>query len=141
MPMRSLFSTLINPAAVHLSLLLLRVAVAALMLTHGWPKLSKVLAGDMQFGDPIGLGPGPSLILVAFAEGICSLLILIGAGTRLASIPLIINFIVVFFIVHGNDPFGKRELPLLYLILYIILLIMGSGKYSVDHSLSKRSGR
>jgi putative oxidoreductase len=135
--MKRLFSTHLNPNAVHFCLLLLRVGTSALVLTHGFPKFTKLLAGDMQFGDPLGIGAGLSLVLVTFAEFFCAILIILGAATRLAAIPLIINFTVIFFIVHANDPFGRKELPLLFLLIYIILLILGSGKYSVDNSISK----
>jgi len=69
-------------------LFVVRLSVAALMLTHGLPKLSKLMAGgEIQFADPIGLGPTLSLILVVFSEVFCSILIAIGFKVRLASIP------------------------------------------------------
>jgi putative oxidoreductase len=45
---------------------------------------------------------------------------------------------VAAFIAHGPDPFGKKELALLYLVIYILLLVAGSGKYSVDYYLSRK---
>jgi len=135
--MRRIFSTSANNNSLHFWLLILRIAVACLMLTHGWPKMEKLLAGNMQFGDPLGIGSKASFVLVVFAEAICSVLILIGLATRLATIPLIINMVVVIFIVHAQDPFGKKELPLLYLLIYITLLVLGPGKYSVDGMMSR----
>ncbi|MFD2998753.1 DoxX family protein [Pontibacter toksunensis] len=137
--MKSLFATSINPSKVHLALLLLRVVVACTMLFHGIPKLEKLLSGDFTFGDPIGIGSGPSLVLAAFAEFACSLLIFIGLGTRLATIPLIITMLVAAFIAHADDPITEKDLILLYLIVYSVLLLLGSGKYSVDHMLRKHS--
>lgn len=110
-----------------------------MMLTHGYPKLMKLLDGDFTFRDPIGLGSGTSLILAVLAEVVCSLLILLGAGTRLATIPLLFTMLVAAFIAHGNDPFGKKELPLLYMLMYLVLLVMGSGKYSIDQMITKKS--
>ena len=49
--------------ALHFGLLLLRIGISAAMLTHGYGKFMKVLAGDFSFGDPIGIGPTASLIL------------------------------------------------------------------------------
>lgn len=137
--MRSLLSTSINPSKAHLALLLLRVAVACTMLFHGIPKLEKLLAGDFTFGDPIGIGSGPSLVLAAFAEFGCSLLILIGLGTRLATIPLIITMLVAAFIAHADDPITEKDLILLYLLVYSVLLYLGSGKYSIDNMLRKHN--
>ncbi len=130
-----LISTAINLSLVHVWLLIFRVGVAGLMLTHGYPKLMKVFSGDMQFGDPLGIGQEISLILAAFAEGICSLLIILGLGTRLATIPVIITMVTAAFIVHASDPFSRQELPILYILAFTTLLITGPGKYSVDQKI------
>ena len=53
----------------HFFLLLTRISVALLMLYSRKAKLDKLLeGGDIQFVDPIGLGPTLSLILVVFSE-------------------------------------------------------------------------
>ena len=127
-----------NALSLDLGLLLLRLVSGAALLTHGYPKFQKVLEGNMQFGDPIGLGTPASLYLSAFAEFICAILIILGLLTRLASIPLIINMAVVFFIVHSADDFGTRELSLLYMGIFLTLFFTGPGRYSVDGSM--RSG-
>lgn len=92
----------------------------------------------IQFADPIGIGQTNSLILAFIAEFICSVFILIGFATRLVVIPLIINMFVIVFIMHAPDGFEKQELPGLYLVIYVLLLITGSGKYSIDHLIYKK---
>lgn len=134
--MKLYLNTETNTRYIHLVLLVVRVSIAILMLTHGYPKLTKLLAGDMQFADPIGLGAGLSLVLVVFAECLCSILIGIGLATRLAAIPLIINMFVAAFVVFASAPIAKKEFPILYLLIYLILLVVGSGKYSVDYLIS-----
>jgi putative oxidoreductase len=112
-----------------------RIFVAFFMLYgHGWGKLMSVFGGEFQFLDPIGIGPTASLILAAFAEAICSLLIIAGFWTRLASLILTINMAVAVFFVHlpGGDWFGDMELPVLYLLAFIVIFLLGPGKYSVD---------
>ena len=131
----------VEPAsdAIHIALLIARVATAVFMLTHGLPKLGGLFSGEpVQFADPFGLGPTVSLALSAFAEAICSLFVLVGLGTRLAVIPLIINLLTALLHVHRDDPFSKMELPLYFLIIFIALLFSGSGKYSVDYLLQRR---
>ena len=112
--------------------LLLRIVGGGFMLTHGIPKLMKVLSGDLSFGNPIGIGEEASLILTVFAEFVCAALVLIGFKTRLATIPLIITMLVAALIVHGSDPFGDKEMALSYLIIYASIYALGPGKYSVD---------
>jgi len=136
--MKKLFQTGTREEYLDILVLVLRVSIAAFMITHGWPKLSKLLAGgEIQFGDPIGLGMTLSLILTVFAEFVCSVLIGIGLGTRLASIPLIFTMLVAAFISHGPDPFKRKETALLYLLIYLTLFVIGSRKYSIDYLLTR----
>lgn len=120
-------------------LLIIRVAAGAFMLTHGIPKLQTLLAGgEISFSDPIGLGPTISLVLAVFAEFFCSVLLILGISTRLATIPLIITMAVAAFISHGSDPFGRKELSLLYLLIFITILIYGGGKFALGKLLKGR---
>lgn len=120
-------------------LLVVRVLVAAFMLTHGLPKFYKLMAGgEIQFREVFGMSAALSLSLAVFSEVICSTFILIGLATRLASIPLMITMLVAAFVAHGSDPFNRKELPLLYCVVYLSLLILGAGRYSVDHLLTRR---
>lgn len=119
---------------IDLSLLLLRVAGGALMLTHGIGKMESLFGSDpIQFPDPIGLGATTSLALAVFAEVICALFLIIGFATRFWAFNLIITMLVAVFIIHNADPFAKQELPLIYGSIYLVLLIAGAGKFSIDN--------
>ena len=90
--------------------LILRIGFAGFMLSHGIPKMMKLFAGgEIQFPDPIGVSPTLSLILTVFSEVLCALAVLVGFKTKYAVIPLIITMLVAAFVVHANDPFGKKE--------------------------------
>lgn len=115
-----------------LALLLLRLVGGGFMLTHGWPKLMKLVSGNFKFGDPIGLGPEVSLVLTVFAEFVCAILIMIGFKGRVASVFLMFTMLVAALIVHGDDPWGKKEFPLLFFTIYLTIFLMGTGKYSID---------
>ena len=137
--MKRLFQTEVREEYLNILLLVLRISIAFLMIQHGLPKLSKLLeGGEIQFANPIGLGPGISLALAVFAEFFCSILIGIGLGTRLASIPLLITMFVAAFITHGADPLARKELAILYLLFYMVLLVTGSGKFSLDFLLTRK---
>jgi len=120
-------------------LLLLRIGIASLMLFgHGFDKLVGFSEKALHFPDPLGFGSAVSLGLTVFAEFFCSVAILFGFFTRYATVPLIITMLVAIFVIHGDDPWGKREFATLYLIPYISLLFAGSGRYSVDFKLFKK---
>ncbi|MEM1327088.1 MAG: DoxX family protein [Bacteroidota bacterium] len=123
--------------SLDLSLLLLRITFGGLMLVnHGWGKMLKLFGDEtIQFPDPIGVGEVPSLALAVFSEVLCAGLIVLGLLTRLATIPLIITMVIAAFVVHIGDPFPKMEGALTYLIPYIVLLLMGAGRYSLDAQL------
>mgnify|MGYP000191587481 CR=1 FL=1 len=121
-----------NSTNYNLGLLLLRVGFSGMMLTHGIPKLLKMISGDFSFGDPIGIGEPATLILAVLSEVIFPILIIIGFKTRLAAIPVIITMAVAAFIVHAADPLGRKEMAILYLIAFIVIALLGGGKYSVD---------
>lgn len=109
------------------------------MLTHGAGKFSK-LFGDapIKFADPLGVGVTASLALAVFAEVFCSVLLILGLTTRLAAIPLLITMLVIAFVVHANDGFGKQELPLLYSIIYLSIAITGAGVISIDNWIYRK---
>jgi len=136
--MKKIFQTRIYSTNVNIGLLLLRLSAGGFMLSHGYPKLQRLLSGDMGFGDPLGLGPEVSLVLAVFAEFFCSILLMLGLGTRLATLPLIVTMAVAAFIAHGSDPFGRKELALMYLVSYVVILLNGAGKISLDQLIGKK---
>lgn len=122
----------------NLALLVIRLGAGGMILTHGIPKIGRLLReGPVKFADPFGLGPEISLGLAIFAEVICAGLIILGFKTRLATIPLMGTMLTAAFYAHWNDPFGKKELPLLFFLVFLSILILGGGKYALD-SLKKR---
>lgn len=129
--MARLLGSRTNDTIVNIWLLLFRVSAGAFMLTHGIPKFLKLVEGSTQFADPLGIGQTLSLILAVFAEFLCSVLLILGIGTRLASLPLIATMAIAAFYVHGADPFQRKEMALLYLIVYITILVFGGGKFEL----------
>ena len=135
--MSRIFSTRFSPVAIDIALLIARLGIGGMMLTHGVPKLAMFNANPVEFVDFLGVGPEFSLGLTIFAEVVCSVLIIIGFATRLATIPLIITMLVALFLVHVSDAFDKQEMAWHYLLVYVVLLLAGSGRYSVDALLSR----
>ena len=118
--------------SIDFGLLLMRGFFSLGMMTHGYGKFLKVIQGDFEFGDPIGIGPTLSLILTVIAEFIAPILIILGWKTRIASLFPTITMIVAFFIVHDGDPFSRKEKAFVYLIAFLTLYFTGPGKYSLD---------
>lgn len=124
-----------HSGATNLALLIFRIGTGLMMLSHGYPKFQRLMAGEFRFGDPLGIGVEASLILTVLAEFVGSILIVLGLATRLAAIPLIITMAVAWGIVHVDDPFGTQEKAALYLVCFLVIAITGAGNYSLDKKL------
>lgn len=123
-----------------LGLLGLRVGIGGMMLVHGIAKVQGFDNLAATFPDPIGVGSKTSLMLAIGAEVGCSVLLIIGLLTRLATIPLGATMVVALFVVHKNDPWNVKELAAVYLLVYAVLLLTGPGCCSLDHLFwSKRA--
>ncbi len=125
---------------VDILILIVRIFVGISMLTHGIPKLQTlVLNNQIQFMSFIGMGSIFTMVLVVFAEFLCSLFVILGLFTRIACIPLMFTMLVAFFVVHGSDAYADKELSILYFFIYLIILVLGSGKFSVDALMTKKA--
>lgn len=116
-------------------LLFLRVSVSIMMLVHGLPKLIKFQILLARFPNPFFLGSEITLVVAVFAEVFCSLFLILGLFNRLSLLPLIITMLGAQ-VFHIADPFSKKELSLLYLICYVVLLGFGLGEFRLK--LSKK---
>ncbi len=142
--------------SMSIGLLILRLGVGSYLLSHGVGKLRMLLAGDFTtLGNPIGIGPVPSLVLVTFAEFLCSLLVIVGLGTRFAAIPVVISMAVAAFVAHAKDPWSSetaamaffsgqskvwfsKEPALIFLVVFLALAFTGAGAISLDGLIGRR---
>jgi putative oxidoreductase len=135
--MRKLLSTKYSAGAFNTAMLVLRLGIGILMMMHGYDKLVHFSIYQHDFTNFLGIGSTMSLALAVFAEFFCSLFIILGLFTRLAAIPLIITMCVIIFKVNDGHVFIKSENAPLYLISYLVLLLLGPGKISVDSMTGK----
>lgn len=135
--MRKLLSTKYSAGAFNTAMLLLRLTVGILMMMHGYDKLKNFATLEPKFMNFMGIGSSLSLALLIFAEFFCSMFLILGLFTRLAAIPLIIATCVMVFKAHNADVFGDGETATLYLASYVVLLLVGPGRVSVDSMIGK----
>ncbi|QKZ13212.1 DoxX family protein [Spirosoma sp. KUDC1026] len=126
-------------AALNGSSLLLRLTFGVLMIPHGYAKLVHFSEWQNEFMSFLGMSGAVSLSLAIFAELVCSVLLILGLFTRLALIPLIITTLVIVFSAHEGDIFGDAAPGFFYLTGYVVLLLVGPGRYSLDNLLFTRS--
>lgn len=114
------------------AILFMRIFIGAMMLTHGIGKLQNYNAIVNSFPDPLGIGGPVSFAIITFVEVGCSVLIIMGLFTRLATLPLIFGMFVATFIAFPDKSFAAGELSFVYMGIYIMLLISGGGRYAID---------
>lgn len=123
----------------HLASLILRIGFGASMLIgHGWGKFQTLISGgEIHFPPVFGLPPVVALGLAVLAEFIACIFIILGYKTKLASFFMIITMFVAAFNIHWGDPWfshsgGSKEMAVLYLLAFVAIYVLDSGKYSLD---------
>jgi len=127
----------------NLSLFLLRVFIGtSLFLRHGLEKITGFSEMVQHFPDPLGFGAQWSLGFALISDALCSMLLIIGLGTRWAAFIIVINTATAFLFVHHMHLSGEHsgELAWLYLAGALALFFSGAGKFSIDHGLASHGG-
>ena len=124
-----------------LPLLFLRLILAYGFYSPAMMKLKDINAIGGWFesmGYPL---PYISAYMAAITEGLGVILLILGLGTRIITVPLMLVMLVAVFSVHYANGFAAGdngyEIPLYYLLMLFTLFVMGSGRISVDHILRK----
>jgi putative oxidoreductase len=125
-----------------LPLLLVRLCLAAVFIPSGWGKLhdlSKVTGFFTELGIP---WPHANAGVVAVSEFGCGVLLLAGALSRLAAIPLIVSMTIAIITARRGDVHGVADLfaldELIYLALAVVVLVLGAGAISADGLIARR---
>jgi putative oxidoreductase len=117
--------------------LVLRVALAALLLFHGMSKL----AGGIGFITGMLTGAGLPAVFgygVYIGEVVAPFLMLAGLFTRLAALVVMANMIVAVLLVHTKQFFTLNEtggwaleLQGMYFAAALAVALLGAGRYSI----------
>ncbi|HYD97728.1 MAG TPA: DoxX family protein [Noviherbaspirillum sp.] len=117
--------------------LILRVALAVLILFHG---VAKIIGGVGFITGLVAKAGLPPVLgyLVYVGEVLAPLLILFGAWTRVAALVVAMNMVVAVALVHMGDLFSMTktggwalELQGMYLAAALAVALLGAGRYSV----------
>jgi len=126
-----------------LALLVMRLALGAVMLGHGYQKVFGGLHHHAQFVASLGL-PAWMGYLSAFTEFFGGLLLLIGLFTRIAAVAVCINLVVAIWKVHWHNGLmgnGGSEFPLALSALAFALIFFGGGPIALDHVRAGGGGK
>jgi putative oxidoreductase len=133
--------------------LLLRIALGTVMLGHGLQKSLGWFGGfgwdsSMDyFTGFVGL-PSPLAALVILAESLGAVFLILGIAGRINAALMIAIMTGAFFVDHLPNGFFMNwfgtqkgegfEFDILFIAIALILVVNGSGKFSVDRWITKR---
>jgi putative oxidoreductase len=123
-------------------LLVLRVVVGGnLAWLHGWDKLQHFAARAGSHPDPLGIGGKYSLALAVAGEFFAAILMATGFLSRIAAFLVsVTTALTLFWVLHGT-PWKAREVWELYFAASMTILLLGSGRFSLDSLVWKKLGR
>lgn len=128
--------------------LLVRLIVGCVFLSEGVQKF--LFSESLGVGRFIKIGiPAPEVMapFVGVVEIVCGLLVLAGLFTQLASIPLIIDMLIAISTTKIPILLEKGFWAMVHeartdwsmLLGSIVLLLVGGGRWSLDHIFSRRN--
>lgn len=129
-------------------LLILRVTVGLIFLTHGWPKLMNGASGTAEFFGQLGIpAPGISAWFITLLEFGGGLALILGAFVSILSVLFILHMTIGIFLVHLSNGWyvigpgqGGAEFNVLLIASLLVFILAGSGRPTVDDVLSGRAG-
>jgi len=87
--------------------------------------------------------PMVSAILAMTTEVLGIILLTLGFGTRVIALPLMFVMVVAIFTTHISNGFAAGdngfEIPLYYILMLFALVVYGSGKFSLDYLIGRKS--
>lgn len=132
-----LFPKFFRGKGVSLLILVIRVFFGVMFFIHGVDKMLNFNTLVASYPSVMGFGSYMTLMVTIFCEFCCSLFLIAGLLVRLMTIPMIVAMGVAFFDVH-DAMLPEGELALIYFIMFIILFIVGPGRFSVDYLIDTK---
>lgn len=131
--------------SLNLGLIILRIGIGLIFMMHGYGKLLggpsswHWLGTQMSF---FGITFLPTVwgLIAACAEFFGGFCLIVGLGTRIAAF-FMLCVMIVALTMHFNkgDDFSIYSHALAPAVVFLSLLVAGSGSYSLDHYLFEKS--
>jgi putative oxidoreductase len=121
---------------------MIRIAVGAILLVHGWAKIKTGATGIAAYLGKAGIEPSvPFAYVVYINETIGAVCIILGLFTRFFAASIAIELAVALWIVHYTKGFGAStggyEYVLMWGIIMFAIALRGGGPYSLDRVIGR----
>ena len=118
-------------------ILLIRLFFGVMFFIHGLDKMMNFSELSEVYPNVLGFGSYMTLMVTIFCEFCCSLFLIAGLLIRIMVLPMIAAMAVAFFDVH-DAMLPQGELSLIYLVVFVMLYVVGPGKYSIDYLIDSK---
>ena len=131
---RSIFLSDLGSGINNTALLVFRFLLALeLFRVHGMKKFRVVNGEREQIPNPLHLPDKLNQTIATFSDTIVPFLLMLGLGTRLCILPTIGVTAIGYFVVHRKDSGEVRDVPYMYTLCLLFILVVGAGRYSIDN--------
>ncbi len=130
----------------NMARLFLRLFVGVMFMQFGIRHLMNFEHFSTTFPGTLGMSPEMTLTVMIVIELLCSLLIMVGFLTRLATIPPIISMLIaehyILADIHTTispyliNSIQPGYLPIMFIGIYLFIILAGPGKISLDYFIS-----
>jgi putative oxidoreductase len=122
---------------------IIRIITGIMMAYHGYELFDSVKMAD--YGKWMNELHFPMPLLMAFlgkgTEFFGGILLALGLFTRIALIPLSITMLIIPFFMGKGKVFMEDQHPFLFVLLFLIFLFEGAGKWSLDYLFFDKNKR
>ena len=114
------------------------LASIELIAAHGLKKVGVGVPEAEHIPNPLQLPEAFNNGFAIAANLFFPLLVIVGFCTRLATIPTLAVTLTGYFVVHWHGTPLEKDTPFMYSLVFLLIAVMGAGKYSIDNYLYKK---
>ena len=122
-------------------LLVCRLYWGGLFVSTGFGKLTHLALTAQRFADWHIPAPYPNAVAAGTTELVCGSLLVLGAASRIVTVPLIVTMIVAYRTAHIDEVTDLYTFvtapPFLHLFTCTLVLLFGPGAFSIDYLVGR----
>ncbi len=109
-----------------------------LIMAHGLKKVGVGVKEAEHIPNPLHLPETFNNGFAIAANLFFPLLVIVGFCTRLATLPTLAVTLTGYFVVHWHGTLLERDTPFMYSLAFLLIAVLGAGKYSIDNYLYEK---
>jgi len=109
-----------------------------IIVVHGFKKVGINVAEPEKIPNPLHFPEAFNHAFAVSANLFFPSLVILGLFTRIAILPILAVTLTGYFVLHWNDALLVKDTPFMYSLSYLLILVLGPGRYSVDYFFERK---